>query len=290
MQGLMLTLITGVSVGAVYALVALGFVVVFKATDVLNFAHGHFIVIGAYASLLLVEELRMGVVTTLLTLISLGLVVGAGIHHLLMRWTIGTPLFTKVMVTIGLSLIIQSVLLMLFGSAPRTFDSPVPQDPILFSGVRISTANVVVLAVSGLLVVGFIILMLKTRLGIQLRATAANPEAALLMGINRQRVLAIAWGIAVALGLIAGFFMATVSPLVTPAMSAVGMRAFPAAVLGGLTSLPGAIVGGLMVGVAEQMAAYYIGSESQNAVAFGLLLLVLVIRPQGLFGQKVEKV
>jgi len=283
-------LIDGVSVGAVYALVALGFVIIFKATDVLNFAHGHLIVVGAYISLILVHDFGLGILSSLVSLAALGLVFGAIIHWVVMRWTVGKPLFTKVMVTIGLSLIIQAVILMAFGPAPRSFASPVPASPVDLYGLRIPAADLVVLAVSVVLLGVFLLLMRYSRLGIHLRASAANPVAALLMGIHRHRVLGIAWGIAGLLGLIAGFFLATVSPLVTPGLAAVGMRAFPAAVLGGLTSIPGAIVGGLTSGIVEQQAAYHLGTQSQDAVAFALLLLVLILRPQGLFGQKVEKV
>jgi branched-chain amino acid transport system permease protein len=278
--------ISGTSLGAIYGLVAIGFVLVYKATDVMNFAHGELMALGAYFAITMLTTFDLPIAAAMVVTLLFAAAIGAGVHYVCIRPMAGEPIFSVVMVTIGLSVVFRALILMIWGPGERVFSNPLPNHIYEVAGYRISSLDLIILGVVALSVSLFAIFFRKTSLGLHMRATANRYEAALMMGVNPDRVFAVAWGVAALMAGLGGIFLANILGAVSIGVSAIGLRAFPAAVVGGLDSVSGAVVGGLLIGVTETLATGYIGAEARDVAAFALLLVVLVIRPFGLFGQK----
>jgi branched-chain amino acid transport system permease protein len=280
-------LLSGIAVGAVYSMVALGFVLVFKSTDVLNFAHGEFLMIGTYLALTFLLGLGTNIWLAMLIIAALIGGLGVGIHFGIMRPLVGQPLFSVVLVTIGVSIIIRAVLLITYGPVERgRVDIALPQGSMTIAGVTVPYVNLIMLGVAALSVFVFYLFFKVTRIGLQMRAVAENLEAAAAMGVSPNKVFATSWGIGAIMAAVAGVLYANFAPVIDLNISAIGLRAFPAAMIGGLDSVEGAIIGGIIVGVLEQLGAGYFGGEYKDVVAFGLMFVVLMVRPYGFFGKK----
>jgi branched-chain amino acid transport system permease protein len=197
---------------------------------------------------------------------------------------IGKPLLTVVMVTIALSLIIRSVVQIVYGTAEKTLPSVLPSESLKIVGLRVSELDLIVMGVTAVCVLGFALFFRFSNMGLQMRATAENVEASMLSGIDANRVFMVAFGLGTATAALGGALMANLQ-VVSPQLSALGLLAFPAAVIGGLTSIPGAIVGGLIIGVVQQLAVGYVSGQAANVFVYGILLAVLLLRPYGLFGR-----
>jgi branched-chain amino acid transport system permease protein len=276
----------GLALGSIYALVALGFVLVYKSTDVLNLAHGEFLMLGGYFSVTLLVSEGLNFFFGLICVVVIMAGFGLFIHYGIMRRMVGQSFFAIVLATIGIATIIRAVLLIFYGPKERGRLTVLPQGKFEWGGAIIKYVDLIVFGVVALCVLLFFAFFRFTRLGLHIRAVADDLEAAAAMGIDPDRVYAMTWAAALAMAGLGGLLFGHVTAVIDQNMAAIGLRAFPAAVIGGLTSLGGAIVGGLVVGIIEQLAGGHIGTKWREPVAFAVLFIVLLVRPTGLWGQK----
>ena len=275
----------GLAVGSIYGLVALGFAVVFKATDVFNFAQGMFVVCGAFFAVTAVSVLKLPFGIAVLFIIGAAALLGVVIHILLIQPLSGRPMLSVIMLTIALSIVLRALIEMFYGSQGRPLTTPVPSGVFVFGNLRISQLHLTAMLVSWVCMAGFGAFFKFTPIGLLMRATADGHEAAVVSGINVNVMNRLAWAIGSVLAAIGGLFLGQLQ-IVSTELESIGLLALPAVVIGGMQSIPGAIVGGILVGVIEQLAATYISPKSSDIVIYGLLLLILMVRPWGLFGQK----
>lgn len=284
--------ISGLAVGSLYALAALGFVLIYKATDILNFAHGEAMMVGAFVCYALVLS-GMDFFWAILITMAVAMIFGLITERLVLRPMIGEPQFAVVMITIGLSIFLRSLSGIVFGHENKIFPSPFIQQSIAFHGLVLSYTHLWSMIISGLMVILFFLFFKYSRVGLAMRGVANDQDTAMLMGISVKWVFALTWGISFAIGAVAGIFLANVMVL-NIGLSLVAIKAFPAVVLGGLESVPGAIVGGLAIGVLETLVGGYLDQlfpGVKDLTAFVVLFLVLMIRPYGLFGEEeIERV
>lgn len=277
---------TGISNGMVYALVAVGFVIIYKASDVINFAQAEFLLFGAYLAFTLIGQLGLpwsvGVAVTLLVAVALGLLV----ERLVLRPLIGEPIISMIMVTIGLSSVLKAVVHGVWGARPRAFPSFIPTTRIEVAGVSVGADRLITIGLAALLLLLLTLFFRHTRDGIAMRAIADDQQAALSMGISIKRVLAVAWAMAAMSAAVAGIILANLVG-VSHDISSVGLRVFPVVILGGLDSVSGAIVGGAIIGLLESYTGGYVGHGLNLIVPFLVLILVLMVRPYGLFGKEI---
>ena len=280
-------LVNGLGKGAVYALLALGFVIIFKATEVVNFAHGSLVLVGGYVVYSLKDTLGW------LPAAMLG-VVGAALVALLVERVFlanarGADHNSLALLTIGLDVIITEEIVRRVGAAIPFIGDPYDAQPIQLAGITIFRTQAIALVVSAVLITAFFLAFRFSSWGVAMRAQAENREAAALMGIRSSRVTATAWLVAGALAGVAVLFMATQDfsgAGLGRGTHAIALIAFPAAILGGLDSTAGAVVGGIVVGLTEALSAQYISFDFSKSAVFLVMLVVLVIRPSGLFGTK----
>ncbi|MGI9594984.1 MAG: branched-chain amino acid ABC transporter permease [Acidimicrobiales bacterium] len=279
-------IVGGLALGAIYALVALGFVLVYKSTDVLNLAHGEFLMLGSYFSVTILVTEGLNFFIGLLIVVAAMAVFGLFIHYGIMRRMVGQGFFAIVLATVGIATVIRALLLIFYGPQERGRITALPQGSFEVGGATIKYVDLIVLGAVAVCVGLFFAFFNYTRLGLHMRAVADDLEAAAAMGIDPDRVYAMTWSAALAMAGLGGLFFAHVTAAIDQNLAAIGLRAFPAAVIGGLTSLGGAIVGGLVVGVLEQLAGGHIGTKWREPVAFSILFVVLLLRPTGLWGRK----
>jgi branched-chain amino acid transport system permease protein len=274
--------IAGVSVGAIYALVALAIVLPFKASGVLNFGQGEIVTLGAYAALIL-TQLALPYPVVLVGVLLLGAVGGIAIERVLIRPIVKAPEFTLVIATFAIGLLIKGAISIRFGDSPNTIDGPFGAAPLVAAGLRFNPTALWICACTALVTVLVIAFFRYSRLGKAMRAVSISAEAATLMGIRVERVYRWSWAMSTAIGALAGLLVA---PLIgiNPEIGQLILRGLLGAVIGGFTSVPGAIVGGLAVGLIETYSGVLIGTTFKNLVPFVLLMVLLVFRPQGLFG------
>ncbi len=286
METFLQLLVAGLSNGMIYALVAVGFVIIYKASDVINFAQGEFLVIGAYLSYAAIGQLglpwSLGLVAALTVAAGLGFLV----ERLVLRPLIGEPVISMIMVTIGLSSLLRASVSAIWGPRPRAFPEFLPAREVHIFGAVTSADRLLVIAIAGALLLLLSLFFRYTRDGIAMRAIADDQPAALSMGISIQRVLAVAWAMAAVAAAIGGTMLANMVG-VGQEISGVGIKVFPVVILGGLDSIPGAIVGGAAIGLLEAFLAGYLGHGLEQVLPYVLLVLVLMVRPYGLFGKQI---
>ena len=275
----------GLAVGSIYGLVALGFAVVFKATDVFNFAQGMFVVCGAFFAVTAVSVLKLPFGVAVMFIIGASALLGVVIHVLLIQPLSGRPMLSVIMLTIALSIVLRALIEMFYGSQGRPLNTPLPSGVFVIGNLRISQLHLTAMLVSWICMAGFGAFFKFTSVGLLMRATADGHEAAVVSGINVNVMNRLAWAIGSVLAAIGGVFLGQLQ-IVSTELESIGLLALPAVVIGGMQSIPGAIVGGILVGLIEQLAATYISPKSSDIVIYGLLLLILMVRPWGLFGQK----
>ncbi len=280
-------MVNGLGKGAVYALLALGFVIIFKATEVVNFAHGSLVLVGGY----LVFELKdaIGWVSAAVVGILAAALAGLVIERVLLRNARSADHNSLALLTIGIDVIITEEIVRRVGADIPFIGDPYDSQPLQIAGLTVFRTQALALVVGGLLIAAFLLTFRYSNWGVAMRAQAENREAAALMGINSSRVTATAWLVAGALAGVAVLFMATQDfsgAGLGRGTHAIALIAFPAAILGGLDSTAGAVVGGLVVGLTEALSAEYISFPFSKSAVFLVMLLVLVIRPSGLFGTK----
>ena len=278
--------LSGLTNGAVLALAALGFVLIYKASDVLNFAQGEFLLVGAYVTFAMVEEIGMhwtlGIVVTVIVAVAMGVI----LERLILRPMIGEPIISLIMVTIGLSSLLKAIVSAIWGTEEHAFPSFIPRTPIDIFGATITTDKLWTIAVAAVLLTAFSLFFRRSSDGIAMRAVADDQQAALSMGISVKRVFAMAWSISAATAAIGGIIVANIVG-VSGNISGVGLRVFPVVILGGLDSIPGAVVGGVIIGLLEAYTGGYIGHGLNSIIPFIALVLILMVKPYGLFGQEI---
>lgn len=286
MQTFMPFLLSGIAVGAIYAIVALGFVLIFKATSVLNFAHGSFLMLSAYLALTLLTRWDLPFLVGLVIIALFMALLGVAIHYSLMQWMIGKAFFSVVLVTVGMEIVIRALLLITYGPLEFGRLNKLPEGGIRVAGIGVPYVNLIILVTAAVVVIAFLLFFRYSKVGLHMRAVAENLEAAAAMGITPNRIYATAWAIALMMAGIGGVLYGHYAASIDLNLAVVGLRAFPAAILGGLDSIQGAIVGGLIVGIVETLGAGYLGSEWRDVIAFGIMFAVLLWRPSGLFGTR----
>ncbi|AFM24077.1 branched-chain amino acid ABC transporter permease [Desulfomonile tiedjei] len=283
---------SGIAVGSLYALAALGFVLIYKATDILNFAHGEAMLIGALVCYTLI---MLGVPFLWAVIITGGLALLFGMltERLVLRPLVGEGQFSTVMITIGLSIFLRSLAGIVFGHDNKVFPSPFSKAPISFEGIVLSETHLWAIGVSALMVILFFLFFRYSRLGLSMRGVANDLDTAMLMGISVKRVFAMTWGLSFVIAALAGIFLANVMVL-NIGLALVAIKAFPAVILGGMESIPGAIIGGIVIGILETLVGGYLDQTFpgvRDLTAFVVLFIVLMVRPYGLFGkEEIERV
>jgi branched-chain amino acid transport system permease protein len=281
-------LFQGLALGCVYALVALGFTVVYRASKVINFAQGSMSLVGAYLVSVLATGLNLPFALAVIAAIALLAAGGAAFQMTVLRRMLGQPVFVLVMITIGLSIVINSAIPAIFGGNARILGDPWGASAVNVGGVTFNWVRIWTVLCTGLILVLYFAFDRFSRYGLAMRATAADEEAAMAVGVPVRRVYALTWAIAGGVAAVAGLFLAGFPSSVNPSLGDVALRAFPAIILGGLDSPPGAVVGGITIGMVEVMASGYapgwLGSNFAGVAPYVVMILVLLSKPYGLFG------
>ena len=283
--------ISGLSTGAIYALVALGLALIYRSTRILNFAHGDIATAGTFCAFMLMGA-RLPFGATMVLALIFGAVLAMAFYFcvLVPAQRREANQLSQIILTLGLGLILQGLISHFGGTEPQDFPFPLSDIEIYNLGpLVISQLSVGTIAMSLIVSVLLYLLVQKTRLGLAMRATSENLPAAQTMGIPTRQILALSWGLAAALGVLAGIFLAPVLLLDPFFMLEPFLKGFAAAILGGLNSLPGAIVGGMIIGVAESLAGGYISVAFKNTLAFLIIIFVLLVRPEGLLGKEFKE-
>jgi len=295
-------LANGVAWGSIYALIALGYTMVYGILRLINFAHGDVYMVGAFAAYFLARALGVGTVVNasplmaavvLLGSMAICAMLGVLIELLAYRPVRKSSRLTALITAIGVSLFLENAGIRIFGADPKFFPQVIaPRTIQLAEGVLVTNHQIMVVLVSLVLMVALTLFIQRTRTGKAMRAVAFNRDAASLMGIPVDRIITITFAVGSALAAAAGFLVGLTNPKIEPLMGIMpGIKAFVAAVLGGIGSIPGAMIGGLLMGISEYLVVGYISSTYRDAIAFVILIVVLLIRPAGLLGRNVtEKV
>ncbi|EFO81419.1 inner-membrane translocator [Oscillochloris trichoides DG-6] len=293
MEKLIQLSLSGIANGAIYALVALGFVLIFKSSDVINFAQGELLMIGAYLTYMTVQQIGLFWPIGVVIAVILAAVVGVLIEQLVLRPLIGEPAISVIMVTIGLSSVLRAIVGAIWGITPLPAPQFLPRDPVNILGATVGMDKLLAIGLA-LLLFGILTVFFRTSSeGIAMRAVADDQQAALSMGISIKRVWAVAWAIAAVTAAAGGILLMSIFGGVSGTIAHVGLLVFPVVILGGLDSIPGAVVGGIIIGLIEAFAGGYLPPElgMGHVTPFIVLVLILLVRPYGLFGQKlIERV
>ena len=285
-------LINGISIGSVYAIIALGYTMVYGIAKMLNFAHGDVIMVGAYISFCVTNYLGLPTVVSIVAAMAVCTILGVVIEGLAYKPLRGTPSLAVLITAIGVSYFLQNAAQLIWGTAPKNFTSVVTMKPImLFGGNLVITGEVILtVVVSALVMIGLTLFTGKTRTGKAMRAVSEDRDAAQLMGINVNRTISTTFAIGSALAAVAGVLLCSTIPTLQPTTGSMpGIRAFTAAVLGGIGSMPGAMLGGVLLGVIETFSKKYISTDFSDAIVFGVLILILLLKPTGLLGKQVQE-
>lgn len=280
----------GLLIGGIYALIGVGLSLIFGVMRIINFAHGEFVALGIYSAIVLFRQLGLDPYLALLIAVPLGFVVGAALQRLVLARLIDAPGDSTLLATLGLALIISNALFLVFGAEPQSIYLPYATATVTLAGVRLPVAQLIAGGVTLVVIVGLYLLLSRTELGRAVRATAQNRLGAELVGIDTRVIHALVFGLGMALAVAAGVILAPLLFAVPTVGSSYTLKAFVVTVLGGLGSVPGAIGGGLLLGVVEFLGASYFSSGYRDAYGLFAFLLVLLLRPQGLFGRSVRRV
>lgn len=285
-------LINGISIGSVYAVIALGYTMVYGIAKMLNFAHGDVIMIGAYISFCVTNYLGLPAVAGIIAAMAVCTLLGIVIEGLAYKPLRGTPSLAVLITAIGVSYFLQNAAQLIWSSSPKNFTSIVSFAPIsLFGGDLVITGEVLVTVLVAIVVmVGLCWFTGSTRMGKAMRAVSEDQDAAQLMGINVNRTISMTFAIGSALAAVAGVLLCSTVPTLQPTTGSMpGIRAFTAAVFGGIGSIPGAMIGGILIGVIETFAKAYISTQFSDAVVFSVLIIILLVKPAGLLGKQVQE-
>jgi branched-chain amino acid transport system permease protein len=285
MQEFLQQVVSGIASGGIFASLALALVLIYNAMGLVNFAQGEMAMFATFVAFTLIER-GMSYWIALPATLVIAFVGGVVIQRVVIRPVERAPVLTLVIVTLGLATLINGIAGFVFGYIPRSFPSPFSVQTVSILGALVSYRDLGVIAVSAIVLVLIYILLQRTTLGLAMRAAAHNPDASRLLGVRVSWMLALGWGLASAVGALSGIMVAPILLLEPNMMQTIIIYAFAAAVLGGIESPLGAVVGGLIVGVTVNLAgAYLVGGDLQLAVAFLIIVAVLVVKPNGLFGR-----
>ena len=291
-MGLLTNLINGLSLGSVYAIIALGYTMVYGIAKMLNFAHGDIIMVGGYVCFCAVNYLGLPAGVGVLLSIVACTVLGIVVERLAYKPLRNAPSLDVLITAIGVSYFLQNAALLIWGSDTKSFPSVVNLPSVsLFDGQLVVSAITIVTVIAGVVVMaGLTMFTGKTRMGKAMRACSEDRGAATLMGINVNSTISLTFAIGSGLAAIAGVLMCSAYPTLIPTTGSLpGIKAFTAAVIGGIGSIPGAFVGGLVLGVIEIFAKAYVGTQLADAIVFGVLIVVLLVKPSGLLGKTVRE-
>ncbi len=283
-------LISGIAQGCIYGLIALGFVLIYKGTETVSFAQGDLMMLGAFGGLACMTILGFPFwLAVICAIVGMGLF-GFLIERVVIRPILGQPAFTIVMLTIGIGYVARGAITMIPVIGTETHTMPVPyKDQIWRLGTLvINVEQMVVIAVTAVLCAVLFALFKYSKIGVAMQASSQNQLAAYYMGIPVKRINGLVWALAAAVAAIAGLLLAPIT-FVHANMGFIGLKAFPAAVVGGFGSLPGAIVGGLIIGIVESMAGFYAPAGVKDVAPYVVVLIMLMVKPNGLFGEKLRK-
>jgi len=281
-------LVGGVALGCVYGLIALGFVLIYKATEVVNFAQGDLMMLGGFVAYSFIEQLGcnywLGASLAVLTMAAFGSLV----ERVVVRPILGFPQFSIVMATIGLGLALRSIAGMIWGTDDLRIETPFSSGVVHLGALVLAYDKLSIILATICLCIVLWVYFKKTRMGVAMQATSQNMLGAYYMGIPVKRVFSLIWAISAGVAGFAGVLLAPIAFIHTN-VGFLGLKAFPAAVLGGFGSIPGALVGGIIIGVAETLSGFYLPEGFKDVAAYILLLAVLMLRPEGLLGLNVRK-
>ncbi len=282
--------IGGIAQGCIYGLIALGFVLIYKATETVSFVQGELMMLGAFLGLAGMTMLGFPFwLAVLSSILAMGLF-GVLLERMVIRPILGQPAFSIVMLTIGIGYVARGAVTMIPNVGTETHTLPVPYKDVVWNlgALVLSAEHLVVIAVTAVLCAGLYAMFRYSRLGIAMQAASQNQLAAYYMGIPVKRLNGLVWGLAAAVAAIAGLLLAPIT-FVYANMGFIGLKAFPAAVVGGFGSLPGAIVGGLIIGIVESLSGFYLPEGFKDIAAYIVVLIMLMVKPNGLFGEKLRK-
>ena len=285
-------LINGISIGSVYAIIALGYTMVYGIAKMLNFAHGDVIMVGAYISFCVTNYLGLPSFVSVLAAVVVCTVMGIVIEGLAYKPLRGTPSLAVLITAIGVSYFLQNAAQLIWSSSPKNFTSVVTMDPIVLMEGKLVITGEVLLTVAACIVVmvGLTLFTSKTRTGKAMRAVSEDRDAAQLMGINVNRTISTTFAIGSALAAIAGVLLCSTVPTLMPTTGSMpGIRAFTAAVFGGIGSIPGAMLGGILLGIIETFSKAYLSTQFSDAIVFSVLIIILLVKPAGLLGKQIQE-
>jgi branched-chain amino acid transport system permease protein len=283
----------GLALGSTYALVALGFVVIFKSTGVINFAQGGLLALGAYLGYTFSNNLALAFGVAILLACVSAAVVGAGFERIVLRRMVGQPPFAVIMITIGLLFVLEPLITAIWGFDNKQVRNPWNIHTVQVGGLVLGVRDLWTIGLTAAAVLAFFVFFKYSSLGLAMRVTAFDPEAALAQGISARRVYAVSWAIAAAMAALAGIAMAAGPGGLSPSIGFIALAAFPAMIVGGMDSPAGAVLGGLVIGLAEALTRGYqdqlfswAGDNVSVIVPYLLMIVILLIRPYGLLGTK----
>ncbi len=282
-------LFNGLHVGSIYALIALGYTMVYGIVKLINFAHGDILMIGAYSTYFMINA-GFPIWASVILSMLICAVIGVLIERLAYKPLRTAPRISALITAIAVSLFLQNLFMILFKPDGRPFPQIAKFKPIIIGSVKIEGITVLTIVVSTVLMVALHLFITKTRTGKSMRAVSQDRDAAMLMGINTNKTISITFAIGSALAAVGGILFSMAYPLIDPYMGTMpGLKAFIAAVLGGIGVIPGAMFGGIIMGVAESFTKAYISSQLSDAVVFGILIVVLIVKPSGIFGKNTRE-
>jgi branched-chain amino acid transport system permease protein len=282
--------ITGLANGAILALAALGFVIIFKATGVINFAQGYFLLVGAYLVWAGIVQFGLPWVFAVVVALVVAILIGVTTERLVLRPLVGESVISVIMVTVGLSILLQGAVQFIWGTEPRPMPTFIPRGTVDVLGAPVSLTRIWAVVLAGAVLAALALFFQRSRHGVAMRAVADDQQAAMAVGISVRRVFALAWALAAASAVLAGIIVANLFG-VSGEVATFGLLVFPVVILGGLDSVPGAVVAGAVIGLLVSYTAGYIGGGLQQVIPFVVLVLILLFRPYGLFGEvRIERV
>ena len=280
----------GISLGSIYAIIALGYTMVYGIAKMLNFAHGDVIMVGAYALYVCIGVYKLPVLPSVIITCIFCSVLGVVLEKVAYKPLRNSPRITLLITAIGISLLLENGMKLAVGSSPKAFPKLLSTEVIKLGSLSLETSKILMLVVSIMLVVFLQFIVFKTKIGKAMRAASYDIEAASLMGINVNNIISITFAIGSALAGAAGVLVSLAFKIVEPYMGMIpGLKAFIAAVLGGIGSIPGALIGGLLIGLTETLTKAYISTILSDAIVFAILIIILLVKPSGLLGIKINE-
>lgn len=290
MNLLIQTLISGLSLGSIYALIALGYTMVYGIAKMLNFAHGDVIMIGAYSVMVTITTLNMPKIVAVIVSILFCALLGVLIEFLAYKPLRKESPLAVLITAIGVSYFLQNIALLIFKSEQRSFPEVIDLPVIKLGSIEIDSLSLATLGITAVIMIILTLFINKTKIGKAMRAVSEDKEAAELMGISTNRTITITFAIGSALAAVASFFYGVTYVYIKPTTGSMpGIKAFTAAVFGGIGSIPGAMLGGILLGMIEQFSKAYISTTMSDAIVFAVLVIVLVVKPSGLLGKKIRE-